>query len=278
VVTLDASASSQLVSGLLLAAPRFDKGVEVRHRGGRVPSAPHIAMTVQMLRGAGAEVETASMRHNEPGGAPAVDTWRVHPGPVRAGTLTVEPDVVNAAPFLAAALVTGGTVTIRGWPRRTTQPAGHILDLLTRMGGRCETTADGLAVTGTGTIRGVAADLSDVPEMASVLAALAALADSPSRLTGIGHIRQQETDRLAALATEINGLGGDVAELPDGLAVRPRPLHGGVFASYDDHRLVMAAAVLGLAVPGIEVENPATVGKTFPEFTSLWPAMLAGAP
>jgi 3-phosphoshikimate 1-carboxyvinyltransferase len=278
VVTLDASASSQFVSGLLLAAPRFDKGVEVRHRGGRVPSAPHIAMTVQMLRGAGAEVETASTLHNEPGGARAVDTWRVHPGPIRAGTLAVEPDVVNATPFLAAALVTGGTVTIHGWPRRTTQPAGHILDLLTRMGGRCETTADGLTVTGTGSIDGITADLGDVPELASVLAALAALAGSPSRLTRIGHIRRQETDRLAALATEINGLGGDVTELPDGLAIRPRPLHGGVFASYDDHRLVMAAAVLGLAVPGIEVENPATVGKTFPEFTSLWPAMLAGAP
>jgi 3-phosphoshikimate 1-carboxyvinyltransferase len=277
-VTLDASASSQFVSGLLLAAPRFDKGVEVRHRGGRVPSAPHIAMTVQMLRGAGAEVETATRQPNDPAGPHAVDTWRVHPGPVKAGTLAVEPDVVNAAPFLAAALVTGGTVTIGGWPRPTTQPAGHVLDLLTRMGGRCETTAGGLAVTGTGTIHGITADLGDAPELASVLAALAALADSPSRLTGIGHIRKQETDRLAALATEINGLGGDVAELPDGLAVRPRPLHGGVFASYDDHRLVMAAAVLGLAVPGIEVENPGTVGKTFPEFTSLWPEMLEGTP
>src|SRR5215471_1420551 len=128
-VTVDASASSQFVSGLLLAAPRFDKGAEIRHRGGRAPSAPHIAMTVQMLRAAGAEVETASM-HNDPAGSHAVDTWRVHPGPVRAGTLAVEPDVVNATPFLAAALVTGGTVTIRGWPRQTTQPAGHILDLL----------------------------------------------------------------------------------------------------------------------------------------------------
>jgi 3-phosphoshikimate 1-carboxyvinyltransferase len=277
VVTIDASASSQFISGLLLAAPRFDKGVEVRHRGGRVPSAPHIAMTVQMLRGAGAEVETASMMPNGPGGAP-VDTWRVHPGPVRAGTIAVEPDVVNAAPFLAAALVTGGTVTICGWPRQTTQPAAHIAGLLTRAGGRCEVTADGLAVTGTGTIHGITADLGDVPEITPVLAVLAALADSPSRLTGIGHIRRQETDRLAALATEINRLGGDAAELPDGLAIRPRPLRGGVFASYDDHRLVMAAAVLGLAVPGIEVQNPATVGKTFPEFTSLWREMLEGTP
>jgi 3-phosphoshikimate 1-carboxyvinyltransferase len=277
VVTIDASASSQFVSGLLLAAPRFDKGVEVRHRGSRVPSAPHIAMTVQMLRGAGAEVETARMMPNEPGGTP-VDTWRVHPGPVRAGTIAIEPDVVNAAPFLAAALVTGGTVTIRGWPRQTTQPAGHIAGLLTQVGGRCEITADGLTVTGTGAIHGITADLGDVPEITPVLAALAALADSPSRLTGIGHIRRQETDRLAALATEINRLGGDAAELPDGLAIRPRPLRGGVFASYDDHRLVMAAAVLGLAVPGIEVQNPATVGKTFPEFTSLWREMLEGTP
>jgi len=152
-VTLDASASSQFVSGLLLAAPRFDKGVEIRHRGERIPSAPHVAMTVQMLRAAGAEVETAS-RHNDPSGPHAVDTWRVHPGPVRAGTLAVEPDVVNAAPFLAAALITGGTVTISGWPRRTAQPAGHILDLFTRLGGRCETTDGGLAVTGTGTHHG----------------------------------------------------------------------------------------------------------------------------
>jgi 3-phosphoshikimate 1-carboxyvinyltransferase len=233
-------------------------------------------MTVQMLRGAGAEVETASIR-NGPGGTP-VDTWRVHPGPVKAGTIAVEPDVVNAAPFLAAALVAGGTVTIRGWPQETTQPAGHLAGLLTRIGGRCQATAGGLAVTGTGTIGGITADLGDVPEVTPVLAALAALAGSPSRLTGIGHIRRQETDRLAALATEINGLGGDVTELPDGLAIRPRPLRGGVFASYDDHRLVMAAAVLGLAVPGIEVQNPATVGKTFPEFTSLWREMLEGTP
>jgi 3-phosphoshikimate 1-carboxyvinyltransferase len=266
-VTLDASASSQLVSGLLLAAPRYAKGVEVRHRGPRVPSAPHIAMTVQMLRDAGAEVETG-----------AAGTWRVHPGAIRHGTFPVEPDVVNAGPFLAAALVTGGKVTIRDWPSRTAQPAGPMLDLLTRLGGRCEVTAGRLTVTGTGTIHGVTADLGDLPEMTPVVAALAALADGPSRLTGVGHIRQQETDRLAALATGISALGGDATELPDGLLIRPRPLHGGVFASCDDHRLVMAAAVLGLAVPGIEVDDAATVGKTFPAFTSLWPAMLAGGP
>ncbi len=196
---------------------------------------------------------------------------------MRHGTFPVEPDVVNSGPFLAAALVTGGTVTIRDWPVRTSQPARCWI-LLTTLGGRCEVTSGGLTVTGTGTIRGVTADLGDLPEMTPVIAVLAALADGPSRLTGVGHIRQQETDRLAALATELNALGGDVRELPDGLVIRPRPLRGGVFDSYDDHRLVMAAAVLGLAVPGIEVAGAATVGKTFPEFTSLWPATLAGAP
>jgi 3-phosphoshikimate 1-carboxyvinyltransferase len=284
VVTLDASASSQFVSGLLLAAPRYDKGVEVRHRGGRVPSAPHIAMTIQMLRDAGAEVEAACRRPDEParpgqrGDDDAADTWRVHPGVIKPRTQIVEPDVVNAVPFLAAALVTGGSVTISDWPRQTSQPAGQILDLLTRIGARCATSASGLTVTGTGTVHGITADLRDVPEVASVLTAVAALADSPSWLTGIAHIRQQETDRLAALATEINALGGGVTELADGLGIEPRPLHGGVFASYDDHRLVMAAAVLGLAVPGIEVQHAATVGKTFPEFTSLWSAMVKGAP
>lgn len=281
VVTLDASASSQLVSGLLLAAPRYGKGVEVRHRGGRAPSAAHIGMTVTMLREAGAQVETWTA---DPAATPGVpDTWRVHPGPVRSRQATVEPDLVNAVPFLAAALVTGGSVTIPGWPAQaalTTQPAGQILELLTSFGGRCEVTAAGLTVTGTGVIKGITADLADVNETALVATSLAALADSPSRLTGIGHMRQQETDRLAAIATEINALGGDVTELADGLAIRPRPLAAGhqPFASYDDHRLVMAAAVLGLAVPGLQVADAATVAKTFPEFTRLWPAMLEYPP
>ena len=278
VVTVDASASSQFVSGLLLAAPRYDKGLEVRHRGPRAPSAPHIAMTVQMLRDAGAEVETAVQ---DPGGGPAggsawPDTWIVRPGAIGSSKISVEADLVNSAPFLAAALVTGGTVTILGWPATTSQPAGLILDMFTRMGAVCELTAGRLTVTATGAIRGITADLSDVSEISPVLTALAALADSPSVLTGIGHQRLQETDRLAALAREINALGGSVTELADGLRIQPAPLRArGVFASYDDHRLVMAAAVLGLAVPGIQVENAATVGKTFPEFTGLWAAMLA---
>ena len=284
-VTLDASASSQFVSGLLLAAPRFDKGAEIRHRGGRAPSAPHIAMTVAMLRDAGAEVETWARERDTPAGT--ADTWRVHPGVIGHHEAIVQPDLSNAVPFLAAALVTGGAVTIAGWLAVTTQPAGQILDLLSAFGADCTLAVKGegeagggLTVTGTGRIRPVTADLADASESAPVAAALAALADGPSRLTGIGHMRRHETDRLAALAAQIGALGGDVSELPDGLVIRPRPLRasGQPFASYDDHRMVMAAAVLGLAVPGIEVENAATVAKTFPGFTRLWASMLEQVP
>jgi 3-phosphoshikimate 1-carboxyvinyltransferase len=277
-VTLDASASSQLVSGLLLAAPCYGKGVEIRHRGPRAPSAGHIDMTVQMLRETGVAVETEAAGSSQPGCPP--DTWRVHPGVIGARTLSVQPDLVNSFPFLAAALVTGGTVTIEGWPEVTAQPAAEVVALLTSLGGECELTPEGMTVRGTGVIHGITADLADVNETALATAALAALADSPSRLTGIAHMRQHETDRLAAITAEIGALGGDVTELPDGLAIRPRPLTAGrrPFASYDDHRLVMAAAVLGLAVPGLEVAGAATVGKTFPEFPHMWAAMLASPP
>jgi 3-phosphoshikimate 1-carboxyvinyltransferase len=195
--------------------------------------------------------------------------------------VTVEPDVSNAAPFLAAALVTGGSVTIPGWPRRSLQAADQILDFLTQMGAGCSMTADGMRVTGNGAIRGITADLGDVSEIVPVLTALAALADSPSVFTGIGHMRTHESDRLAALAAEIGALGGDVRDHDDGLEIRPRPLRadGAVFASHDDHRLVMAAAVLGLALPGgLPVGNAATVGKTFPAFTTTWSVMAERSP
>ncbi|WP_329519718.1 3-phosphoshikimate 1-carboxyvinyltransferase [Spirillospora sp. NBC_01491] len=261
-VTIDASGSSQLVSGLLLAAPRFAKGVEVRHEGPPVPSTPHLAMTVRMLREAGAGVETGE------------NVWRVAPGPLLGGERIIEPDLSNAAQFLGAALVTGGRVTVPGWPDDTVQPGDALRGLLAAMGADVSLGPDGLTVRGSGTFPGVfqglEADLHEVGELTPVLAALAALAATPSRLTGIAHLRGHETDRLAALVTEINALGGDVRELPDGLEIRPRPLHGGVFHTYDDHRMVMAAAVLGLAVPGVEVENPETVGKTLPDFTGLW--------
>ena len=283
-VVLDASGSSQLVSGLLLSAPRFDEGIEIRHEGPPVPSAPHIAMTVRMLRAAGADVaELRSGAVLPPARRPAAaDAWRVRPGRLALGAVTVEPDLSNAGPFLAAALVTGGTVTIPDWPRDSLQAAGAILDVLARMGARCEVGADGLTITGTGRIRGITADLRDVNELAPVLTAAAAVADSPSVFTGLAHTRTHETDRLAALAKEINALGGDITELPDGLQIRPRPLRagaaGGPFGSYDDHRMVMAAAVLGLVVPGIRVAGADTVAKTFPDFMDVWAAMLGPEP
>jgi 3-phosphoshikimate 1-carboxyvinyltransferase len=267
-VTLDASGSSQLVSGLLLAAPRFADGVEVRHEGPPVPSLPHIEMTVRMLRDAGADVEV--------GAGERPDFWRVRPGRLNLGDFTVEPDLSNAGPFLAAALATGGTVTIRDWPANSLQAADGILDAVTRMGGSVSAGPAGLTVTGSGAINGIEADLRDIPELCLPLAAAAALASGPSTFTGVGHTRLQETDRLAAIAKEINALGGDVTELPDGLVITPSPLRaepGHAFESYDDHRMVMAGAVLGLAVPGIEVLNVATVGKTFPAFTTVWSEM-----
>jgi 3-phosphoshikimate 1-carboxyvinyltransferase len=271
-VTLDASSSSQLVSGLMLAAPRYETGVQITHEGGRIPSAPHIAMTVAMLRAAGAQVEAGSPGNGRP------DSWLVRPGPLTPGSIDVEPDLSNAAPFLAAALVTGGAVTIPGWPAVSLQAAGQILDVLSQMGAACSTTPAGLQVEGTGSLRGIGADLRDVAELTPVLTAMAALADSPSEFTGIGHLRLHESDRLAALAGEIGALGGQVTELPDGLRVQPRPLRAAdqPFDSHDDHRLVMAAAVLGLAVPGLRVHNAGTVGKTFPEFGRLWQQMLEG--
>lgn len=274
-ITLDASDSSQLVSGLLLAAPRFDEGAQIRHQGARVPSAPHIAMTMAMLAAAGADVESGNVGRS--GGA--ADFWRVRPGQLAPERIEVEPDLSNAAPFLAAAVVTGGRVTIAGWPANSLQPADLILDVFSRMGASCTPTQAGMRVEGTGRIHGISADLADVNELAPVLTALAALADSPSEFTGIGHMRFHETDRLAALVAEVGALGGEVTELPDGLRVRPRPLRAASFPfdSYDDHRLVMTAAVLALAVPGLRVRNAATVGKTFPAFVERWEQMLGQA-
>ncbi|MED7929898.1 3-phosphoshikimate 1-carboxyvinyltransferase [Nonomuraea sp. LP-02] len=266
-VTLDASGSSQFVSGLMLSAARFAKGVTIRHAGPPVPSQPHIRMTVQMLRAAEVAVDDS-----EP------DVWRVEPGPIAARDVTVEPDLSNAAPFLAAALVTRGTVTIPAWPRVTTQPGDALRGLLTSMGATVardeHADAADLVVTGTGEITGIDADLREVGELTPTIAALAALATTPTRIRGVAHLRGHETDRLAALATEINRLGGDAEETGDGLIIRPRPLHGGVFHSYDDHRMATAGAVIGLRVPGVEVENIATTAKTLPEFVRMWAAML----
>ena len=264
-VQLDASMSSQFVSALMLAAPRCADAVEIRHEGGRLPSGAHVDMTVELLRAAGVLVEHVDEH-----------AWRVEPGPVELGRLHIEPDLSNAAPFLAAAVVTGGRVTVAGWPLRTTQAGDALRELLTRFGATVEHDGAGLTVTGPTTIQGIDVDLGDVGELAPVLTAVAALASGPSRLRGIGHLRHHETDRLAAMTTEIGALGGDVHETGDGLQINPRPLHGGVVTTYDDHRLATMAAVLGLCVPGIEVADVATTAKTMPGFVDLWTRMLQG--
>jgi 3-phosphoshikimate 1-carboxyvinyltransferase len=204
------------------------------------------------------------------------ERWAVAPGAIRGRETTIEPDLSNAAPFLAAALVTGGRVTVADWPEHTTQPGDRLREIFSLMGARCELGPDGLTVSGDGAVHGVDLDLSDEAELTPTIAAVAALADGPSRLHGIGHIRLHETDRVAALAKEINNLGGEVIEGEDELLIKPRPLRGGEFATYDDHRLATAAAVIGLIVPGIRVENVATTGKTLPDFTGRWAALLAG--
>ena len=266
-VTLDASASSQFVSGLLLSGARYDAGLTVHHDGKPLPSRPHVEMTVAMLRDRGVTVDDS-----EP------NTWRVEAGPIAGGTIEVEPDLSSAAPFLAAAAATGGRVVIGGWPARTTQPGDRLRELLELAGAEVVHTEEGLVVTGTGVVAGFDVDLHEVGELTPVLAALAAIAVGPSYLRGIGHLRGHETDRLRALAAELTARGTDVEERVDGLAIRPQPLRGGIFRTYEDHRMVMAGAVLGLVVPGVEIENAETVGKTMPGFVAMWRAMLAGSP
>lgn len=268
-VTLDASASSQYVSGLLLSAARFDEGLDLRHQGPPLPSLPHIEMTIAMLRESGVEVSAST---DDPSDA----RWLVAPGPVRPVDRDIEPDLSNAAPFLAAAMVTGGQVTIPGWPRRTTQAGDQLRGILAAMGATVELTDAGLTLTGPDAVTGIDINLRDVGELAPVLAAVAALADSPSRLRGIGHLRGHETDRLEALSSQINALGGQVRAKANSLRITPAALHGGDFETYDDHRMAMAGAVLGLRVPGVRVVDVQTARKTLPRFTRMWREMLAG--
>jgi 3-phosphoshikimate 1-carboxyvinyltransferase len=265
-VTVDASKSSQFISGLLLSAARFDTGVTIHHVGDPIPSMPHIQMTVDMLAEHGVRVRTERE-----------SVWHVDPHDIEAFDRVIEPDLSNAAPFLAAALASGGSVRIPDWPVSTTQAGDELRHLLARMGGTVTLDDSGLTVSGTGTVLGIDADLHDAGELAPAIAALAVLADSPSRLRGIGHLRGHETDRLTALRTEMNNLGGDVTETDDGLIINPRPLHGGEFLTYEDHRMATTAAIVGLRVDGILVENVETTSKTLPNFPKRWTAMLAGS-
>jgi 3-phosphoshikimate 1-carboxyvinyltransferase len=264
-VVIDASASSQFVSGLLLSGARYDKGVTVVHDGKPVPSLPHIDMSVAMLRTAGVEVDDSE-----------ANTWRVAPGPVAARDWAVEPDLSNAAVFLAAAAVTGGEVTVAGWPEHSTQPGAEILPVLERFGATVVADAGGMTVRGPGTLEGVDVDLHDVGELTPTVAAVAALASTPSHLRGVAHLRGHETDRLAALAAELAALGGDVDESADGLVIRPAPLRAGdgPWRAYADHRMATAGALVGLVVPGVLIDDVECTAKTIPDFPGRWTTLV----
>ncbi|HZK35848.1 MAG TPA: 3-phosphoshikimate 1-carboxyvinyltransferase [Aeromicrobium sp.] len=258
-VEIDASASSQFVSALLLAGARYEQGIDIRHSGSPLPSMPHILMTVAQLRLRGVDVDDF-----------LPDRWVVKPGPIAALDQEIEPDLSNAGPFIAGALVTQGAVRIRNWPAETDQPGDQWQDIARAFGATVESDASDMVFTAGDTLHGVDLDLHDVGELTPVIAAVAALADGPSRLTGIAHLRGHETDRLSALATEINRLGGKVAELDDGLEIVPAPLHGGTFRTYDDHRMAHTGVVLGLRIPDLLIENVATTVKTYPNFAPDW--------
>lgn len=264
-VTIDASASSQFVSGLLLAAARFDVGLQLVHSGTRLPSIPHIDMTIEALAHRGVHVERVG-----------VGEWIVPAGPIRGKDVAIEPDLSNAAPFLAAAMVAGGSVSVTGWPAHSTQPGAMLTEILSLMGARVVRRGGALTVTAGAGIQGVDLDLSSAGELAPTIFALAAFAESPSTLHGIGHIRGHETDRIAALVAELRRLGGEADEQADGIRIVPRPLHGGVWHAYHDHRMATTGALFGLAVRGVEVDDIGTTAKTMPEFPQIWKSMLDG--
>jgi len=266
-ITIDASKSSQFLSALLLIGPSMVNGISVTHSGAALPSMPHIDMTVSMLRDFGAVVTVDA----------DAQRWSVAPGPLHGLDLTIEPDLSNAAPFLSLAMVCGGSVTISDWPLKTTQPGDQLREIFTRMGSTCELNDEGLTLVGGSSIKGIDIDLHDVGELTPSIAALAALADSPSHLRGIGHLRLHETDRLSALTTELNLIGGNVREDETSLFIDPTQgsLHGGIFHTYEDHRLATAGAVIGLVVHDISVEDIETTKKTLPDFPGLWMSLLS---
>jgi 3-phosphoshikimate 1-carboxyvinyltransferase len=264
-VEIDASASSQFLSSLLLVAPLMKQGLRIKNVGKSLPSKPHIEMTIAMLAQYGAVVDTS------------IDNqWSVEPTTLSGVDLVIEPDLSNAAVFMAAPILCGGEVIIKDWPRKTTQPGDQLRQIFSEMGGEIDFVDQGLRVRSSGHIRGIDIDLGDVGELTPVIAALASLADSPSYLRGIGHLRLHETDRLSALKNELTALGAEVLEEESALRINPKPMKAGVFHTYEDHRLATAGALIGLAVQGVEVENIETTRKTITDFPALWSQLLNG--
>ena len=263
-ITIDASESSQFISALLLAGAKFSNGLTIKHVGNKLPSLPHIEMTIDMLNQVG--VKVSSIERN---------SWRVNPTVIKSKDWLIEPDLSNAGPFIAAAMVTKGEVTIEDWPQNTTQAGNAWIEILTKMGAQVSLTEKGLTVSQSREIKGIEFDLSDVGELTPVLVSIAVLANSNSSLTGIAHLRGHETDRLAALVENIKSIGGDAEETTDGLIIRPRKLHGGLWKSFDDHRMATAGAVIGLVVEGILVDDIKTTSKTLPDFENMWTSLVS---
>ncbi len=288
VVRIDASTSSQFVSALLLMAPRLPQGMVLVHEGSSVPSIPHIQMTVEALRQMGIRVqEHYPNQGNEAGGGEY--RWTVHPGSFPGFEMTIEPDLSNAGPFLAAAVVTGKSVTIPHWPAPaanssagTTQVGDMWRELLPALGARVSYAEGRLTVTGPAQLPegDFSFDLSAGGELAPTMAAACAFVKGRVELTGIAHLRGHETDRLAALAAEINRLGGRAHDTADSLVIEaPIPADAEaeqvLARTYDDHRMATFAAIIGLRRGNVVVQNVATVAKTMPEFTAMWEDMLA---
>ena len=257
-VTLDASKSSQFVSALMLVAPKLEKGLVINHQGDSLPSIPHIEMTISCLEQRGVSVQKLSEA-----------SWKVFPGQISARDLVIEPDLSNAGAFLAAVMVAGGDLLVKDWPKQTTQVGKQYIEILGRMGAKFEFSSEGLKISSTGELHGIQADLSEAGELTPTIAALAALADTPSKLSGIAHLRGHETDRLRALAAEINRVGGDCVETEDGLVINPKKISGGEWRTYHDHRMATTGAILGLRAP-IDIENVETTAKTMPDFKDMW--------
>ncbi len=249
--------SSQFLSGLLMAAG-FAEGSTLLEPDGELVSVPYVTMTTEMMRSWGCDVFT----HQPPRYGFDIREKRLAPPPA---TYAVEPDASAASYFWAAAAVAGGRVTVAGLTRKSLQGDVRFVDVLAEMGCRVEECDSGITVHG-GRLRGVDVDMNDISDTVMTLGAVALFADGPTTVRNVAHIRHKETDRIAALATELRKFGAAVEERDDGLTITPGPLRGAAVDTYNDHRMAMSLALVGLKVPGVVIRNPGCVAKTYPGF------------
>ena len=262
-IEIDASESSQFISALMLVGAKFKNGLTIKHVGQNLPSLPHIEMTIEMLNEVGVKTNQIN-----------ATTWRVENQNISSKNWVIEPDLSNAGPFLAAAMVTKGEIKIKDWPSQTTQAGNSWIEILSMMGANIQLNSKQLILKNESDIKGINYNLNDVGELTPVLVAISLFANSKSEFTGISHLRGHETNRLAALVENITAIGGDATETEDGLIINPKQLHGGVWKSFDDHRMATAGAVIGLKVKDIYVDDIATTSKTLPNFEDMWNKMV----